>query len=221
MKHIIFFFLSLTLNSAFSQKTRIENNKVIVDGQHWCNITESRGSSKLKTLKFKGKDGAIWMQAIPKTVNIADSTLHLYQLNFIALNRIIYFKPGIGSIKTLASQLVVSRAFIKSGIYAPGIDKFEKNYAFPLPDNLQLSNGKNIKSQVTLVERNLDANIFVLNGKITQDFKLVASYISEKVIIENETYDLIKFTDIKGLQIAQAEISHTDKGTAFLYFNGK
>jgi len=73
--------------------------------------------------------------------------------------------------------------------------------------------------KVTLVDRDRNAAIFVMNGLIKQDFKLIATYREETISRNDSTLSQITFLDIKGIEIAKASFEHHNGETATLSIN--
>ena len=67
-----------------------------------------------------------------------------------------------------------------------------------------------------IVERDRNAPLFVSNGQIKQDFKLIGAY-SETIISRNDSILIqVIFLDINDVEIAKAEFEKQNAETAIL-----
>lgn len=204
----------------FAQKIKLEKNNLLVDNENWGSLSEIRSKSGHNTLVFYGTDGKIWFEALYVSKKSDDTIVKLYQINFLPQNRIVYYKEGMELKKSLSIQLVKSGAITKTGTYDRGIDKFERNFGTVLSEitTTKIDHDKKIKKYI--VERNKNAPIFLANGFIKQDFKIIGKYNEQ--ILSNEDSSLVKvhFYNIQGIEIANANFYKTSAETAYLSING-
>jgi hypothetical protein len=219
MKIIMNLSLIIFCQTLYAQKVKLEQGRLYVDNENWGKLNEKYSISGHNTLLFYGIDGKKWMEAqyLPNKIN--DTIVNAYKITFYPQNRIVFYKEGMEFKNTLCLQLVKSGAFTKSGTYDKGIDKFERNFALAMPEQKTTVKITNEKLKVTLVERDRNAAIFVVNGLIKQDFKLIATYREETISRNDSTLSQITFLDIKGIEIAKASFEHLNGETATLSIN--
>ena len=212
-----FLILALFMNAQiYAQKIKLEGNRLYVDTAYWGNLTEKWSKSGHSTLIFTGVDGKKWLEAQFESKKSGDSTIGLYKISFYPQNRIVYYKEGMELKNSLCAQLVKSGALTKTGTYDRGIDKFERNFGTIILEQKTNNNTPNANYKVSIVERDRNASLFVLNGQISQDFKLIGAY-SETIISRNDsTLIQVIFLDINGAEIAKAEFEKQNAETAIL-----
>jgi hypothetical protein len=207
----------LFFDALWGQKMKLDNNKLYIDDEYCCNVTEKATKTGHNSIFINGLDGKKWMEAHYFSLYQNDSIIKAYKLTFYPQNRFVYYKEGMELKKTLCFQLVKSGAITKTGSYDKGIDKFEQNFGIKLPKLKETPKKPDGKYKTTLVERDRNAAIFVTNGLIKQDFKLIGTF-KEAVLTKNDTaFIQITFMDIKGLEIAKASFEQKNADTAILY----
>ena len=213
------FLISLALlffQTLQAQKVKLENGKLYVDNENWGKLSEKYSSTGHNTLYFLGIDGKKWLSAQYQSVNMNDSIVKAYKITFYPQNRDVYYREGMELKKSLCHQLVKSGAITKTGTYDKGIDKFERNFGFEVPEQKSEPKSPDAKYKITLVERDRNAAVFVTNGQIKQDFKLIATYREETIVRNDSTLSQITFLDTKGIEIAKASFEHVNAETAIL-----
>jgi hypothetical protein len=213
----IFILIIATINlQLLAQKIKLEQNKLFVNNEYWGSLSEKWSNSGHNSLTFNGVDGKKWMEANFVKIKTDDTTLSLYKISFYPQNRIVYYNEGMELKQSLCTQLVKSGAFTKTGTYDRGIDKFERNFGLDLNEQKYTVKIPNGKYKVTLVERDKNAVVFVTNGQIKQDFKLIGTYNKEIISRNDSIICQITFLDIKGVEIAKANFEDVNAETAIL-----
>ena len=206
----------LFFDALWGQKMKLDNNKLYIDDEYCCNVTEKATKTGHNSIFINGLDGKKWMEAHYFSLYQNDSIIKAYKLTFYPQTRCVYYKEGMELKKTLCLQLVKSGAITKTGSYDKGIDKFEQNFGIKLPKPKETPKKPDGKYKTTLVERDRNAAIFVTNGLIKQDFKLIGTF-KEAVLTKNDSaFIQITFLDIKGVEIAKASFEQKNAETAIL-----
>ncbi len=216
MKFILILIISTINLQLLAQKIKLEQNKLFVDNEYWGYLTDKWTKSGHSTLVFTGVDGKKWMEAQFETKKSGDSAIGLYKISFHPQNRHVYYKEGMELKNSLCAQLVKSGAFTKTGTYDRGIEKFERNFGIIIPEQKTSDKIPNANNKVSIVERDRKAPLFVSNGQISQDFKLIGTY-KETIIARNDTnFIQIFILDVNDVEIAKAEFEKQNAETATL-----
>ena len=215
MRNYILILALFTNVQIYAQKIKLDGNRLYVDSEYWGYLTEKWTKSGHSTFVFTGVDGKKWMEAQFEIKKSGDSTIGLYKISFYPQYRNVYYKEGMELKNSLCAQLVKSGAFTKTGTYDRGIEKFERNFGTIIQEKTS-DKIPNANYQVSIVERDRKAPLFVSNGQIIQDFKQIGTY-KETIIARNDSNLIQVFIhDSNDVEIAKAEFEHQNAETAIL-----
>lgn len=186
MKNLFLLIVSLVLytNCASAQKIKIKNGIAYADDSAYCKVTGKTGFAGSMETSFSifGMDDNELVFVNDKN---EDGT---YELSFLSFNEKIKInKTEFGSAwkKNIVQELFKNKVIADNKINEAGKNKFVLKFKSDEGGSNRgeriISGIRNIasgKGQVTLTERNREADVSIAGNDIKQDFKLIGTFTS-------------------------------------------
>ncbi len=226
MRFLTLFILSFCLvGITQAQSVKIKKGVVTVDGAFYCNI-KTKGAI-VKDMKLYNQGGDMLVHAKPTIINTAgeEGDFIYYTLNFIGHDQtsqiqVMSLKPIKKIIGNLYEYQVINGDAINSATLQEFVKAFPPTVSDKLEKQAAAINGATnvtINNDITTtgtgdnvlynpIERDRDALIFTMSGKVKQDRIVVATYKSKSATNDGKLRNIIRFFHpTSGVLLAVAE----------------
>lgn len=228
MKGTIILVLLLGISlSAFAQKVKIKKDEIIVDGQKIGLIKQEKAIPMNKSILLESLSGEQRVSFIPENVMVKDSTQIKYKVIFHGLNKSAYVDLSIGAKKFYVNKLIKTEALSASGLNEEGVDRFIEQFGFKeltnLTPNYNASSAAPNSSDnppYTIVQRNRNASIMVINGSIKQGGRDIARYQESSYTEKGKLMVQLIISDVEGGLILKASFPKFNSSQASYQVSG-
>lgn len=228
MKHLmaILFgcFFTMTL---FAQTVKIKDDIATVNGTPYC-IIEKSGNILINNFSIKGLDKKELIFVRGESVNLSEKeSKAFYILTVLETEETFEIELQIGMAKFLVKEFYNNEVIQENKINEAGLKKFKLKYGGNFKEKyLQeagLNAGTNIsptnqnsETEYLITERNRGANVFVINGKVTQGGKEIATYKTDSKAADGKIIKTIKIYNMANQLVAQAENGNFEENLTFI-----
>lgn len=202
-KLIIIFCLFLCTCAALAQKRKVEYNKktnaILVNGEQWASISKMKaGSPYLEMFILKDMQG----KEIAYAKTFAEVGATQYEIQFVASMQTIRkdFDMFSSTPRDFANFLKENQVLTQQGYNADGERRTLAAFG---QTNITLPTNPSTSPSATL-ERNRNADIFVLSDKIQQDFKDIGTISPSNQSIQGRVLTTYKVVNHQNQLIAEA-----------------
>lgn len=229
---------------ATAQKVDIDKDDVVsVDGQPVFKIEGKQGMAHT-SLTVTNLDGDV-LAGIDDTEQKNENGTLLLSVNFTDRNQRAMFPITVGVKKVIAKKLVEMKVIENGQLTDMGVKRFCSRYPAPTMRIVSYNEssyganqtdyskgygnnyGTNRDKEITtitsnrtiypIVERNTSATTFVIGGSIRQDGKLIATYKTESLMVNNKPGTIVRFYTADGnALIAEAKFENFGEDASLL-----
>lgn len=225
MKHLtaILFccFFTMTL---FAQTIKIKDNIATVDGTPYCIIEKSGTLVNNYSIKGLDKNELIYIKA--EVLHLPSKEIQTYYVvTILETEETFELAAQFGMAKFLAKEFYNNEVIQENKINPEGLKKFKIKYGGNFREKyLQEANlnansnatAENSNTEYLITERNRNANLFVINGKVTQGGKEIATYKTDSKAADGKIIKTIKIYNMANQLVAQAENGNFEENITFI-----
>ncbi len=209
MKNLLFIFcLVLCTYAALAQKRKVEYNKktnaILVNGEQWASISKMKaGSPYLEMFILKDMQG----KEIAYAKTFAEVGATQYEIQFVASMQTIRkdFDMFSSTPRDFANFLIENQVLTQQGYNADGERRILSAFGQStnsLPNGTLPTNPSS--NQITVLERNRNAEIFVFGDKIQQDFKDIGTISSSNQTAQGKVITTYRVVNHQNQLVAEA-----------------
>ena len=212
-------FFTMTL---FAQTIKIKDNIATVNGTPYCIIEKS--GTLVSNYSIKSLDGNELIYIKTEVLNLPSKEVKTYHVvTVLETEETFEMEVRFGMAKFLAKEFYNNEVIQENKINADGLKKFKIKYAGNFREKyLQEANlntnatAENSNTEYLITERNRNANLFVINGKVTQGGKEIATYKTDSKAAGGEIIKTIKIYNMANQLVAQAENGNFKENITFI-----
>ena len=225
MKHLaIALFACLYSMTLFGQTIKIKDNLATVDGTPYCIIEKSGALASNYSIKSLDNTELIFIKT--EALHLPSKEVQTYHVvTVLETGETFEMEVRFGMAKFLAKEFYNNEVIQENKINAEGLKKFKIKYAGNFRERyLQEANlngnttttAENANIEYLIVERNRNANIFVINGKVTQGSEDIATYKTDSKPTGGKIIKTIKIYNMANQLVAQAENGTFEETITFI-----
>lgn len=230
---ILLLFVATVCVPLHAQKVNIKKGQVFVDGSLVCLMEKGSANPQvglMKTIELSSVDGKeLWIRFLPEEVIVMGAAEIKYKMTFEGMGKETYVDVMVGAMKYYVKRLAKTGALSKNGLNADGIDQFIEEFGFKEPNNLTPSypNNNNVQQHhnynqqsYTIVQRNRNASVMVINGSIKQAGQDVATYQESTFSEKGKLMVQVVVNDVQGSLILTAHFPKFNSNLAHYKVSG-
>ncbi|XZF13597.1 hypothetical protein ACTHGU_17590 [Chitinophagaceae bacterium MMS25-I14] len=218
MKKLFFIFILFFISPAiFAQKVSIEKDVVSVEDVPSFKII-STGNMAQQAFVVQNMDGDQLISFDPAAEKNPNGTGRL-DIHFTGMPNTAQCNMTMGFKKMMAKK-IVALGVIKNGrLSEDGVARLCAAYEGNAATAVAGSNTVNTANDYTIVVRNTSAPLFIMNGEIKQDYKLVGKYRINDEMISNMPGHIVRFFQPENNTIiAQASYQNFSESCSLLLY---
>jgi len=207
MKKIsVVLFLLLIVMQCVAQKVKIKDNVATIDEVYYCKVDDSREGTSFRD---SANEELIFAKLV--VLSSVNPVIAYYTLTFFPSGEQIYME-AYNSKKDFIKTFYENNVIVNEKVSSEGLAKMKLKYNENLAEKYQNLYNQ-LQNQIvpsttvnyTVVERNRNANIFIRDNNVEQDFKVIATYSYDSKATGGQIVSSYSFYSVNGVLVAQAQ----------------
>jgi hypothetical protein len=227
MKHLTAILLGCFFTMTLSAQTiKIKDDIATVDGTPYCIIEKSGTLVNNYSIKSLDKNELIYIKT--EVLNLPSKEVQTYHVvTILETEETFEIEVRFGMAKFLVKEFYDNKVIQENKINPDGLKKFKIKYAGNFREKYLQEANLNINVNVTtpnpnpnteylITERNRNANLFIINGKVSQGGKEIATYKTDSKAADGKILKTIKVYNMANQLVAQAENGNFEENITFI-----